>query len=428
MILLSAAAYDVSNPQECLDNAMKDSKFQILGAFTRKCGPMKLDRCSAYVAISDTEKAIIVAFRGSEDYYQVRDEILSVLGTPKTTFLPGLKGKVQVYWRNAYNDLWSCMKSYVTSARKDHAEYNIWVTGHSLGGAMASLASTQIVQDGIAPAKLVVMYTFGMPRVGNYKYALEHDKLVRNSWRVVQYGDPVVHFPTILTPFVLGGPYHHGIEAYYKDGAKNPQSAYKECHRKPFNEDRSCSFTDSPLHFKPERHTSYFSIPVGTFWKKRCVTRAKRDINQHLNATFQFFSDRCSVYTFPREVPKVETSTFSSHQVMPIYSTPGGEKEGESGKDAVSVPSYSTPVEGMEDESGHNVGSVSSYLSYEEGKEEESGEDADRSSLRAGLIVFSTLAATVGLTVIIVYFLKKRKSEYPPLLALELSANTEKEV
>ena len=96
------------------------------------------------------------------------------------------------------------MKEEVKALVSNNASYQIWVTGHSLGGAMASLASTWLGFNKIAPRKNIILYTFGMPRVGNYRYALQHDRLVNNSWTVVNGDDLVPHFPTLasITVFI----------------------------------------------------------------------------------------------------------------------------------------------------------------------------------------------------------------------------------
>jgi triacylglycerol lipase len=42
----------------------------------------------------------------------------------------------------------------------------IFVTGHSLGGALAVLAAVDIKHN-ISPESEVILYTYGQPRVGN---------------------------------------------------------------------------------------------------------------------------------------------------------------------------------------------------------------------------------------------------------------------
>ena len=77
----------------------------------------------------------------------------------------------------------------------------------------------------VAPRKNIILFTFGMPRVGNYDYALQHDQLVNNSWKVVNDNDLVPHFPTVLSVSILNGPYHHGVEAFYSQEAISACSA-----------------------------------------------------------------------------------------------------------------------------------------------------------------------------------------------------------
>ena len=101
--------------------------------------------------------------------------------------------------------------------KSQYLYYGIWVIGHSLGGAIASLASTQLVHDYPEWQKQVHLYTFGMPRVGDYYYAFRHDKLVKNSWRVVNSNNAVPRLPWRRTyPFANcnNGPNHHGIEFF----------------------------------------------------------------------------------------------------------------------------------------------------------------------------------------------------------------------
>ena len=266
MLLLSAAAYDPVHPQQCLDNALPSDKFQLRTVVTKKCD-FDDHNCAGYVAVSDVLKVIVVAFRGTENLNQALYVFVESLLAPKTPFL---NGEVQTYWKRGFDELWQpSMEAEVKALVSKNPSYQIWVTGHSLGGAMASLASTWLGYYNIAPRKNIILYTFGMPRVGNYDYALQHDRLVHNSWRVVNYDDAIPHFPSVVSVSVTNGPYHHGVEAYYSQVATSVSSPHKECHGKPFNEDIKCSFSEQKRSIA--HHKTYFSIPVGTFWETKCV-------------------------------------------------------------------------------------------------------------------------------------------------------------
>jgi len=296
MLLLSAAAYDPVHPQECLDNSLPAFKLQAV--ITRKCDFFD-NECSGYVAVSHSLEAIAVAFRGSADFGQAFIQFVEALASPKTSFLDG---EVQTYWKRGFEALWKCMKAEVTALVSENPSYQVWVTGHSLGGAMASLASAWLSYNNVVDRKKIISYTFGMPRVGDYDYALHHDRLVNNSWRVVNDDDAVPHFPTIASLSVVNGPYHHGVEAFYSETATSVYSEHRECHGKPYNEDITCSFSEITLSI--ERHKIYFSIPVGTFWETKCVQsgRKKRETSEKSNdiplKKFQFLKDRCSKYIY----------------------------------------------------------------------------------------------------------------------------------
>ena len=265
MLLLSAVAYAPSHKQECLEKVLPSEKFQLLRVVTRKCDIFE-NECSGYVAVSHALKSVVVGFRGSAPYKQAIWEILESFLSPEVSFL---KGKVQSYWKRGFDVLWPSMEAEVKALVAKNPFYEIWVTGHSLGGAMASLASTWLAYYNIASRKNIILYTFGMPRVGNFDYAQQHDQLVNNSWRVVNSNDVVPHFPFVMgVPNKLRGPYHHGVEVFYSEEAVSVNSTHKECHGKPINEDASCGFSEKELSIL--RHVEYFSIHVASFWKTEC--------------------------------------------------------------------------------------------------------------------------------------------------------------
>lgn len=57
-----------------------------------------------------------------------------------------------------------------------HPSYNVVVTGHSLGAALASIAGVTLKAN--FPSTTLKVYTFGQPRTGNKVYADLVDGLV----------------------------------------------------------------------------------------------------------------------------------------------------------------------------------------------------------------------------------------------------------
>lgn len=75
-------------------------------------------------------------------------------------------------------------------------DFLIVTTGHSLGGALATLASYDIRTQLDHPPCRMECYTFGAPRVGNYAFAYDYNKMVPNTWNVIN--DQVLKLPSSL--------------------------------------------------------------------------------------------------------------------------------------------------------------------------------------------------------------------------------------
>ncbi|MBW2447911.1 MAG: lipase family protein [Deltaproteobacteria bacterium] len=84
------------------------------------------------------------------------------------------------------------------------AGQGIWVTGHSLGGALASLFAAMMLEQG---TPIDGLYTFGAPRVGNRRFRDQlNDRLSdRPHFRYANHHDLIPHLPP--EPF-----FHHAGE------------------------------------------------------------------------------------------------------------------------------------------------------------------------------------------------------------------------
>ena len=74
---------------------------------------------------------------------------------------------------------------------------SIHVMGHSLGGAMATIAAVVLASK--FPELRMVCYTVGSPRVGNAGFVRAFARLVADSMRITNSDDPVPRFP--ISPF-----------------------------------------------------------------------------------------------------------------------------------------------------------------------------------------------------------------------------------
>nr|CCC89815.1 unnamed protein product [Trypanosoma congolense IL3000] len=86
--------------------------------------------------------------------------------------------------------------------------YRVLCTGHSLGGAVASLCAYSVrrmLRQIKYPLSEVTVYTFGQPAIGNSAFRSAYDKAVPRTFRVVNESDAV-------SLFSLFGGTHVGVE------------------------------------------------------------------------------------------------------------------------------------------------------------------------------------------------------------------------
>jgi predicted lipase len=98
------------------------------------------------------------------------------------------KEKVHAGFITAYAAVRDDLVSTVSSLLKQKKQRQVFVTGHSLGAALATLAAYDITSACRTDACL---YTFGSPRVGNPVFEKNFNAKVKNAFRVKNFDDVV---------------------------------------------------------------------------------------------------------------------------------------------------------------------------------------------------------------------------------------------
>ncbi|KAJ9052289.1 hypothetical protein DSO57_1035718 [Entomophthora muscae] len=127
-------------------------------------------------------------------------------------------------------------------------QFNVVVTGHSLGGAIAVLAALRIQSAlGLRWSRLKV-FTYGEPRIGNAYFANYVNSLPLYIIRVVNENDLIPHLPPSSLDYV-----HHHTELYIGNGVP------RLCSRQA-SEDPSCSV--SRLDISIQAHNDFFGNSI----------------------------------------------------------------------------------------------------------------------------------------------------------------------
>ena len=136
-----------------------------------------------------------------------------------------------------------------------HNDAKIFVTGHSLGGALAVFAAVDI-KSNLAQTKSVTLYTYGQPRVGNEVFSNFIFSLLDGTYvRVTHYDDTVAHIPPRISGFK-----HAGNELWFVN--KEMDEVRKECPNSAYEEESKLCSNSFWLKTGIWSHTNYMGIVV----------------------------------------------------------------------------------------------------------------------------------------------------------------------
>lgn len=157
-------------------------------------------------------RRLVVAFRGTEQTQWkdlITDLMLVPAGLNPERIGGDFKQEVQVHsgFLSAYDSVRTRIISliklaigYIDDLAEPPFKWHVYVTGHSLGGALATLLALELSSSQLAMhgAVSVTMYNFGSPRVGNKKFAEYYNEKVKDSWRVVNHRDIIPTVPRLM--------------------------------------------------------------------------------------------------------------------------------------------------------------------------------------------------------------------------------------
>jgi len=218
-----------------------------------------------YMGIDTLNKRLVLAFRGTNSLTQLLDEMLMSSLVPLPEFHAA---KINKFFLAATQNLWQYFSPALTELRLRCKDCGVWITGHSLGGAMAMLAGFYIHYWQIHDNPIV--YSIGQPRVGDYNFS----QLLSPGrfFRLTTGADLVPHLPpcsgTTWGICTQVGYYHAGMEIWFPVGdyAQGVMCHYRECAGQPIYEDYSCSdgiASDDASGSILDHHAYWGVIPKG---------------------------------------------------------------------------------------------------------------------------------------------------------------------
>jgi pimeloyl-ACP methyl ester carboxylesterase len=166
--------------REKLETALAAAGFELVGTFDN-------GGTQAYLARRVDDRIAVLAFRGTEkDFRDIKTDL-------NARFYRNGGTRTHSGFLNAFRRV----EPAIRQALEELSDYKVYITGHSLGGALALIASRRFSADNIAAC-----YTFGSPKVGDEEFG---DAIKVPIYRVVNAADSVPSLPpTWLWEILIG--------------------------------------------------------------------------------------------------------------------------------------------------------------------------------------------------------------------------------
>ena len=170
-----------------LDGKPAKKIFKQLGFIKHKF----IENDGAQAHIIEDESNLVFAFRGTEptQFNDIAADLKAWKMKSRTA------GRVHDGFFDETNKLWPMIENYPINKKK------IWICGHSLGGAMATICATRLCSA--SP----MLYTYGSPRVGDRRWLKNNNSI--NHHRFVNNNDIVPKVPLAMMGFK-----HQGLQCY----------------------------------------------------------------------------------------------------------------------------------------------------------------------------------------------------------------------
>ena len=155
-------------------------------------GDDRIDAC----LVGENADGVIVAFRGTlppswQSWPSVLDWLQDLMCEPESR--PNLPGKVHTGFYDATSAIIAAVAAEVKRLNPAGSK-PVYVTGHSLGGAMASVGAW-IMQAQPSAIRIAQVVTFASPKPGDGAFQAAYQKLFANHVRYESYDDLVPLLP-----------------------------------------------------------------------------------------------------------------------------------------------------------------------------------------------------------------------------------------
>lgn len=142
----------------------------------------------------------VIVFRGTQQTSEWVQNAMARQTFPSPLSSFKFQGKVHKGFATIYS---SIADQVVELAKQLDPSRPVYITGHSLGSSIATLAAMDIALRVPTLKDQIQLYSYAGPRVGDITFAETHSQLVPNSYRVVNVADAIPTAPPTLVGHLI---------------------------------------------------------------------------------------------------------------------------------------------------------------------------------------------------------------------------------
>lgn len=245
--------------------------------FEMTCIIVDVQNClQAFVGVDHNLNATIVSIRGTQEN-SIQNWIKDLIWKQVKLNYPNMpNAKVHIGFYSSYNNtvLRPAITNAVRKARKLHGHSDVIVTGHSMGGALASFCALDLAMS--FGSNNVHLMTFGQPRVGNAAFASYFAQYVPYTVRMTHERDIVPHLPPyfFFLPKLTYKHFPREVWEHEVDG----NTTYQVCDGS--GEDPNCCRSVFALFWSASDHLTYMGVEIAADDWSTCRIVLGRGVEQ----------------------------------------------------------------------------------------------------------------------------------------------------
>ncbi|KAL2916229.1 hypothetical protein HK105_204320 [Polyrhizophydium stewartii] len=167
-----------------------------------------------FAAAHPASRTVVVGLRGTRNLDNWIKDLM--VARPDAPFDGSPDGsRVHLGFLRAWESIRNDTLTAVDALLARFPGFDVLVTGHSLGGAVATLAAADLASSGFVAADRIMVLAINAPRTGNGVFAKWFAMLpLKAVWRIVNQNDLTPHLPPQFVGFA-----HHPTELWIADAS-----------------------------------------------------------------------------------------------------------------------------------------------------------------------------------------------------------------